>query len=96
MPIYEYQCRKCGKVTEALQRMSDRPLRKCPHCTGRLEKIVSRSAFVLKGGGWYAEGYNKSGKKSKRTGGSSSGSSSTGGSKKSDNAKNRTAAAASA
>jgi putative FmdB family regulatory protein len=72
MPIYEYRCRKCGEVTEALQRMGDRPLRKCPRCSGRLEKIVSRTAFLLKGGGWFAEGYSKNGGKSKKNGSGSS------------------------
>jgi predicted nucleic acid-binding Zn ribbon protein len=48
--------------------MSDRPLRKCPKCSGKLEKLISRTSFALKGGGWYAEGYNKSGKSTKSEG----------------------------
>ena len=64
MPIYEYRCTKCGHHIEIIQKISDRPLRKCPECSGRLEKLVSRAAFHLKGGGWYAEGYSKSGKRS--------------------------------
>ncbi|HXV76951.1 MAG TPA: zinc ribbon domain-containing protein [Candidatus Polarisedimenticolaceae bacterium] len=60
MPIYEYRCIKCGHHIEIIQKLSDRPLRKCPECGGRLEKLVSRAAFLLKGGGWYAEGYSKS------------------------------------
>ena len=43
-----------------MQSIHDRPLRKCRSCSGSLEKIVSRTAFMLKGGGWYAEGYTKS------------------------------------
>lgn len=64
MPIYEYRCRKCGQVIEAMQSIHDRPLRKCRSCAGSLEKIISRTAFMLKGGGWYAEGYTRSAAKS--------------------------------
>jgi putative FmdB family regulatory protein len=58
MPIYEYQCRSCGHRFEQMQKVSDAPLRKCPECSGRLEKLISRTAFLLKGGGWYAHGYS--------------------------------------
>jgi len=61
MPIYEYRCTSCGHLIEIIQRISDRPLRKCPKCSGRLEKLVSRASFQLKGGGWYSEGYSSSG-----------------------------------
>ena len=64
MPIYEYKCRKCGRVVEVIQKFSDRPLRKCRSCSGKLDKLISRSSFTLKGGGWYAEGYSGNGKKS--------------------------------
>lgn len=60
MPLYEYRCLACSRRTEVLQRFSDRPLRKCGSCGGKLEKMISRSAFLLKGGGWYAEGYGNS------------------------------------
>ena len=63
MPIYEYRCTKCGHLIEIIQKLSDRPLRKCPECTGRLEKLVSRASFQLKGGGWYSEGYSSGGDK---------------------------------
>ena len=65
MPFYEYQCRHCGHQLEALQRLSDAPLKKCPSCgRAQLARIVSRVAFRLKGGGWYetdfkADGENK-------------------------------------
>lgn len=59
MPIYEYRCTACGHLTELIQKMSDRALRKCPKCSGRVEKLISRAAFHLKGGGWYDEGYSK-------------------------------------
>ena len=57
MPIYEYECEKCGKVFEAWQQMSDKPLKKCEFCSGKVHKLISRSAFHLKGSGWYATDY---------------------------------------
>jgi len=57
MPIYEYQCKKCGTIEEALQKFSDKPLSKCRHCSGKLHKLVSRSSFHLKGTGWYVTDY---------------------------------------
>jgi len=60
MPIYEYQCTKCGLIEEVLQKMNDRPLRKCKKCSGKVEKLISRSSFALKGGGWFDSGYTKS------------------------------------
>jgi putative FmdB family regulatory protein len=54
MPFYEYQCAACGHHHEELQKVTDRPLRKCPAC-GRpsLKRLVSAPVFRLKGGGWY-------------------------------------------
>ena len=60
MPIYEYQCQKCGEIEEALQKFSDKPLTKCKHCSGKLHKLVSQSSFHLKGSGWYVNDYVKS------------------------------------
>jgi len=58
MPIYEYLCEKCGHEFEREQRISDPPARSCPECRGRkVTRLISRTAFVLKGGGWYADGY---------------------------------------
>ena len=57
MPIYEYQCKKCGTIEEALQKFSDKPLTRCRHCSGKLHKLVSRSSFHLKGTGWYVTDY---------------------------------------
>ena len=56
MPIYEYECEspKCGHHFEALQKMSDDPITKCPACKSKkVRKMVSASSFVLKGSGWY-------------------------------------------
>ncbi|RJQ64131.1 MAG: zinc ribbon domain-containing protein [Desulfobacteraceae bacterium] len=57
MPIYEYECTKCGAIEEAFQRFSDKPLKKCRHCSGKLHKLISHSAFHLKGTGWYVTDY---------------------------------------
>jgi len=54
MPIYEYHCVACGHHLEALQKMTDGPLRKCPNCgKSQLRRLVSASRFRLKGSGWY-------------------------------------------
>ena len=71
MPIYEYRCTQCDDQFERLQKITEGPLRKCRKCTGRLEKLISRTSFQLKGGGWYDSGYTKSdggSSKSKATG----------------------------
>lgn len=54
MPFYEYECSGCGHCLEAMQKISDGPLKKCPHC-GRnaLKRLMSAPVFRLKGGGWY-------------------------------------------
>lgn len=57
MPIYEYECRKCGEVVEKIQKFSDPPLRKHAGCGGSLTKLISQSSFQLKGSGWYATDY---------------------------------------
>ena len=64
MPIYEYQCQKCGTLEEALQKFSDKPLTKCRYCTGKLHKLVSKSSFHLKGTGWYVTDYKNRAKDS--------------------------------
>ncbi|MBK9706273.1 MAG: zinc ribbon domain-containing protein [Acidobacteria bacterium] len=58
MPIYEYVCQKCGHHLEIMQKMSDKPLNKCPECKGKLEKIFSQTSFQLKGSGWYVTDYS--------------------------------------
>ena len=66
MPIYEYQCDQCGNIEEALQKFSDKPLRKCRHCSGKLHKLISQSAFHLKGSGWYVTDYASKPQKNKK------------------------------
>src|ERR1700760_3430174 len=54
MPFYEYQCKNCGHELEAMQKVSDAPLKKCPHCgKSQLQRLISAPVFRLKGGGWY-------------------------------------------
>jgi putative FmdB family regulatory protein len=60
MPLYEYRCKSCGHTFEAIQKFSDRPLKKCAECSGPLEKLISRSSFQLKGGGWFISDYSRS------------------------------------
>ena len=57
MPIHEYQCRKCEAVAERIEGTHDRPMKKCPSCGGKVDQMISSSAFVLKGSGWYATDY---------------------------------------
>ena len=54
MPFYEYQCNNCGHTLEAMQKINDAPLKKCPHCgKSQLTRLMSAPVFRLKGGGWY-------------------------------------------
>jgi putative FmdB family regulatory protein len=54
MPFYEYQCKSCGHELEAMQKVSEAPLKKCPHCgKSQLTRLMSAPVFRLKGGGWY-------------------------------------------
>ena len=57
MLIHEYKCRKCEAVAERIEGTHDRPMKKCPSCGGKVDQMISSSAFVLKGTGWYATDY---------------------------------------
>jgi putative FmdB family regulatory protein len=62
MPIYEYRCAACGHHLEALQKMTEGPLRKCPDCgKSQLKRLVSASRFRLKGSGWYETDFKNKG-----------------------------------
>ena len=65
MPIYEYQCKKCGKQFESFQGISEPDLKACKFCKGKVQKMMSLSSFSLKGTGWYATDY--AGKKTSTT-----------------------------
>src|SRR6202041_3290899 len=61
MPLYEYQCEKCGHRFEKIQKFSDKMVKKCPKCGGRVEQMISAPAVQFKGSGWYVTDYaNKS------------------------------------
>lgn len=63
MPIYEYQCSACGHALEALQKISEAPLKQCPACQkDALQKLISAAGFQLKGTGWYATDFRNKGK----------------------------------
>ena len=59
MPIYEYECTQCGQIEEIIQRLAEKPLTACKHCSGKLQKLISQSTFHLKGTGWYVTDYAK-------------------------------------
>jgi putative FmdB family regulatory protein len=68
MPVYEYKCNACGREFEVQQRMSDPELTDCEVCGKKaLERLISRTAFSLKGGGWYKDLYSSSKPESKST-----------------------------
>jgi putative FmdB family regulatory protein len=57
MPVYEYECTKCNKQFEIMQKISDDPLTICSECGGDLKKLITNTSFVLKGSGWYVTDY---------------------------------------
>ncbi|MDG2307770.1 MAG: zinc ribbon domain-containing protein [Candidatus Binatia bacterium] len=60
MPIYEYHCEKCGEF-DVMQKITANPLRKCPTCKSKVKKLMSNTAFQLKGTGWYVTDYGNKG-----------------------------------
>jgi len=72
MPIYEYECSKCGKF-EVLQKISEEPLKTCETCGKPVHRLVSLSSFALVGGGWYKDLYSSTNNKAGTANGSSSG-----------------------
>ena len=61
MPLYEYQCKKCGHRFEKIQKFSDKPITKCPECGGKVEQLISPPAVQFKGSGWYVTDYARKG-----------------------------------
>jgi putative FmdB family regulatory protein len=71
MPLYEYECKKCGHRFEKIQKFSDRMVKKCPECGGVVEQMISAPAVQFKGSGWYVTDYaKKSGSSGSSDGGS--------------------------
>lgn len=82
MPTYDYQCEKCGHEFERVQRITEDPIKTCPECKSKKAKrLLSAPNFILKGGGWYADGYGSAkGGASSSSSGDSGGDDSGGGS----------------
>ena len=70
MPIYEYHCERCGDF-DVMQKITANPLRKCPTCKSKVRKLMSNTAFQLRGTGWYVTDYANKGKKSESSEGKS-------------------------
>src|SRR5258708_14219506 len=98
MPLYEYECEKCGHRFEKIQKFSDKMVKKCPECGGRVEQMISAPAVQFKGSGWYVTDYankshapssdgGKDSKDSKKDGGAKSDASSKEGSSKESSSK---------
>jgi putative FmdB family regulatory protein len=62
VPLYEYKCLKCGRTTEKIESVSGPHLKKCPHCGGRVEQMLTAPAIQFKGSGWYVTDYAGKGK----------------------------------
>lgn len=73
MPIYEYLCEKCGQEMETVQKITDPPLAMHADCGGNLKKLISSSAFVLKGTGWYVTDYPSQSRKDAMSAGEKAG-----------------------
>ncbi len=57
MPLYEYKCLKCGRHTEKIEAVAGPHLKKCPHCGGKVESVITAPAIKFKGSGWYVTDY---------------------------------------
>jgi len=57
VPLYEYKCLKCDRLTEKIENVSGPHLKKCPHCGGRVESVITAPSFQFKGAGWYVTEY---------------------------------------
>ena len=62
MPLYEYQCKKCGHRFERIQKFSDPDPKRCPQCGGKIERMLHAPAVQFKGAGWYVTDYAGKGK----------------------------------
>lgn len=67
VPLYEYECKKCGHRFEKIQKFSDEPEKVCPKCGGEVEKLLSSPAVQFKGAGWYVTDYAKKGSSSSKS-----------------------------
>src|SRR5208283_333597 len=87
MPLYEYECKKCGHRFEKIQKFSDKMVKKCPECGGQVEQMISAPAVQFKGTGWYVTDYAKKSASPGSSGNDSSSSASSAKEKKDDKSK---------
>jgi putative FmdB family regulatory protein len=66
LPLYEYRCLKCDRHTDKIEKMNGPHLKKCPHCCGKVEPVITAPSIQFKGSGWYVTDYGR-----KTTGGDS-------------------------
>jgi putative FmdB family regulatory protein len=66
LPLYEYRCLKCDRHTDKIEKMNGPHLKKCPHCGGKVESVITAPSIQFKGSGWYVNDYGR-----KTTGGDS-------------------------
>jgi len=59
LPLYEYRCLKCERHTEKIENLNGPHLKKCPHCGGKMESVITAPAIQFKGSGWYVTDYGK-------------------------------------
>lgn len=59
MPLYEYRCLKCNRHTEKIENLNGPHLKKCPHCGGKIESVITAPAIQFKGTGWYVTDYGR-------------------------------------
>ncbi len=71
MPLYEYECVKCRKHVEKIEKVNGPYLKKCPSCGGRLERLMSAPAIQFKGSGWYVTDYARASRGAEKTDGNS-------------------------
>jgi putative FmdB family regulatory protein len=57
LPLYEYKCLKCGRHTDKIEKVSGPHLKKCPHCGGKVESVITAPSIQFKGAGWYVTDY---------------------------------------
>jgi putative FmdB family regulatory protein len=57
VPLYEYKCLKCGRHTDKIENVSGPHLKKCPHCGGKVESVITAPSIQFKGAGWYVTDY---------------------------------------
>jgi len=59
LPLYEYRCLKCDRHTDKIEKVNGPHLRKCPHCGGKVESVITAPSIQFKGSGWYVNDYGK-------------------------------------